>query len=369
MKILHTTLQPWPAPSIVNQLLWEQTAARQQGIPWDVKMFCPKESTEAEDIIQFSSHARPNDCKSFLPRMKFRHTFLKEYYEWLSHISEQYDVILLRYNTCDSIQSKFVSNSTKKIYLVHHTLRFEELNLEQNPCLRFARYWVEKKFGQRTLQHATGIVGVTDEILQYEKRHSSQSDKLGFIYPNGVQVTDEIPQDKRTQEIELIFVASDFHSWHGLDLLLDATEKTKESFVLHLVGNISSFDRERALADSRIRMHGTLTQKEIADLSARCTVGLSSFAIHRKKMKEACTRKVREYLMLGLPVYAAHKDVFDEQFPFYRNDTCDMDSILKYAKEMQPISRAEVFEAATPYISKEVLVQRLYSQLVESSKK
>ncbi|MDF1678785.1 MAG: glycosyltransferase [Legionellaceae bacterium] len=365
MRVLHTALQPVPGPSIINQLLWEQDAAEKQGIPWDVKIFCPKHSVPAEEIVQFSSYTRPAQFNSLLQRMQFRHAFSKAYYTWLNQIADHYDVILLRYNTCDRMQYKFVKKFHKKVYLVHHTLELPELHLEKNSVLRFARYWLEKDLGKRTIQRSKGVIGVTNEILKYEKHRAFQPQKVGFIYPNGVQLDKMVPQDKRAENIEIIFIASYFHPWHGLDLLLNAMKKTKESFVLHVVGDLSSSDKQKALSDNRIQVHGALNQTQIAELSARCSIGLSSLAMFRNQMAEGCPRKVREYLMLGLPVYAACKDVFDEEFPYYRENACDIEQILKFAREVRDVSKADVIEAAKPYISKEVLVKRLYQELAD----
>ncbi|MEK5745027.1 glycosyltransferase family 1 protein, partial [Acinetobacter variabilis] len=82
------------------------------------------------------------------------------------------------------------------------------------------RSQLESQLGKPTISTAKGIIGVTQEILNYEKLRSSSFDKASFIYPNGIIYKTLDLLDKRNEKIpELLFVAN-FAPWHGLDLLL-----------------------------------------------------------------------------------------------------------------------------------------------------
>ena len=80
-------------------------------------------------------------------------------------------------------------------------------------------------------------------------------------------------------------------------------------------------------------------------------------------MREACTLKVREYLMLGIPVYAGYTDVFPESFRFYKKGEADIEAILNFAHSQRISSRIEICVASHPYINKEILLEKLYDEL------
>ena len=63
---------------------------------------------------------------------------------------------------------------------------------------------------------------------------------------------------------------------------------------------------------SNIKFHGYLTEVDAIDVISRMDIGISTLALHRKKMNEACPLKTRQYFALGLPVIGAH---FDPDLP------------------------------------------------------
>ncbi|WP_206476941.1 glycosyltransferase [Microbacterium sp. KRD172] len=185
-----------------------------------------------------------------------------------------------------------------------------------------------------------------------------------MTFPNGIDLDEQpIAADERADVPELLFVASTFATWHGLDLLLEDLDRTDADFRLHLVGDVDSADRERAVLDPRVVLHGRLTPDAIRTLTARAWVGLSSFAIDRKGMEEACTLKVRQYLASGLPTYSGHRDRFPAEAPFYRQGPPDFDRVLEYAHQMRALSREEVRRASAPLISKASIITDAYDRL------
>lgn len=187
-----------------------------------------------------------------------------------------------------------------------------------------------------------------------------------FVYPNGLSVKKEtsLREDLRSNDLpEILFVASTFVPWHGLDLILKDVFTSNQKFILHLIGNIFEDDLKIARQDSRIVIHGVLSQAEIQKISSKCWVGLSSFALHRKGMRQACTLKVREYLENGLCIYSGHEDVFPSSFPYYKVGSPSIDDIIFYAKKMRSVSRDDVRLKAIPYINKREMLSSLYSWL------
>jgi glycosyltransferase involved in cell wall biosynthesis len=287
--------------------------------------------------------------------------FRKRYYSWLRLQEAQVDVFLLRHSVADVFESFFIMRTKKPVFLVHHTLEVPELTGAGFDNL--IKAFVEVVTGYVSLMFANGIVGVTNEIVQYQNSRLHGLHKVSFKYPNGIIYSDGLINDHRGKIPELLFVASSFESWHGLDLLLKSVCESKADFLLHLVGQIEDTLYALVKDDSRIVIHGKLTHDEITHLSETCWVGISSLGLDRKKMKEACTLKVREYLMLGLPVYAGYTDVFPEEFNYYKKGKADIQSILEFAELHRSSSRENIRAASRPFIDKTTLVQSLYHDL------
>jgi len=149
----------------------------------------------------------------------------------------------------------------------------------------------------------------------------------------------------------------------GLDLLIDAASKSSSDFKIHLVGKLSQEHRETLASDERFILHGTLERPAIERLMGDCIVGLSTFALFRIGFTEGNTLKVREYLRAGLPVYAGYKEIFDDDFPFYRNGPVDMEKILEFADDIIDVDRSTISQAAKPIIDKSVVLSNIYKDL------
>ena len=76
-------------------------------------------------------------------------------------------------------------------------------------------------------------------------------------------------------------------------------------------------------------------------------------------MKQACTLKVREYLLRGVPVYAGYDDVFPDGFRAYRKGPASISLILSYAREVRQLPRLDVVHEAEKFISKKILLEGL----------
>jgi len=290
----------------------------------------------------------------------------RDYHRWLLQIQHNYDALLLRYYVHDPFQLWFVRRATKPVYFVHHTLEVPEL-AGAGGLIGSGRALAEGLLGGRTIGKARGIVCVTPEIARYEAARRRETSASIFIYPNGIVYSGKKAEDKRADIPKILFVASSFVAWHGLDRLLESVGRFRGPFVLHLVGAVGVNERNVAKLDPRIVLHDRLSHEAISQLAASCDVGLSSFALDRKQMTEACTLKVREYLMLGLPVYADYREVLPENFPYYRRGPADIELIVQFAQELRQVSRSSVSETARPYIDKQVLLAGLIAEIKRDS--
>lgn len=369
-RVLHSAALLRPPSGILNQMQWEQEAAQQLNLPWKTVMYCPDQSTRPNDITHFDHRINTNTeagnslSKKVSNWVKLR----RNYHLWLNSQLDDYDIFLLRYYVHDPYQWNFVKNFPKPVYFVHHTLEVPELAMPKTLGALF-RAGLETLIGKNTIDYAQGVIAVTDEILKYEKSRVRNVSENNFIYANGIRYSSEFPviDDKRAEKTpEILFIASGFSAWHGLDLLIQETKNTNEDFLLHLVGEVPSAIQHIIKNDKRVVQHGLMKQADVLELSKKCWLGLSSFALHRTNMNQACTLKVREYLMMGLPVYAGYQDVFPSSFPYFKKGICNIDKILEFAKSMRLEQKNRVSLLSKAYIDKKVLLKSIYDQLIKS---
>lgn len=253
----------------------------------------------------------------------------------------------------------FLRHSKVPVYTIRHTLEISEL--KGMGYIGKARALAEQLIGPISLQYTSDIIGVTNEITQYEYSRLRNKNKFVYTNPNGINLLEtKTAEDFRNNIPQILFIASYFADWHGLDLLLEDLCHNKSNFILHIVGKTNQYQRILADNDTRVVFHEHMSKKEIRKLASFCTVGLSSFALHRKNMKEACTLKVREYLSLGIPVYAGHKDVFPKTFKYYHYGPPRFDEIIRYSNSVKNTTRLEVKQSSRHLIDKDILLANLY---------
>lgn len=359
-------------PGILRQMTWEQQAADELGLKWDARLCVPFSAGVDSD----NSIVVPLRVEE--PLWAKRHPLLKKifswillrraYIQWIKSVAADYDVLVLRYSLADPFWSFGLRDLPVPVYTVHHTKEGDEIFSSGKSLKLYLKYFLELVSSRLAFSSVRGTISVTKEIKRYEeKRASSLTD--GAIYPNGIwiEANDSSISDFRSANgsPELLFIASHFAPWHGLDRLLASIESSKSDFILHLVGRLSPEDEKTAAKDERIKIHGYMDAAQIAALSSRCWVGLSSFGLDRIGMEEACTLKVREYLANGLCVYAGYQDVFPVEFPFFKKGAPDIDLIVNYALRMRKFDRKQVALEASPFISKKTLLKNLAGWITE----
>lgn len=351
MRVLHAAYQRHFSPGISSQMHAEQQAADSQGIAWDSRLFTSRRAVST-DVVDLGASGRGAGKKSF--------------YRWLREASAQYDVIVLRHIPADPLELQFVRNAKVPIFSVHHTLELPEL-LSTLSVRSVAKAAAEAVLAPKVLRLCRGVIGVTEEIAEYERGRSKIVGGNFLVYPNGIKLAqEEAPVDGRSDDVpRIIFVSSYFQPWQGLDKLIQAARLSGENFVIDIVGNVAKEDAKALSGDKRFVVHGLLGEAETNALSARSWLALSSFALERKRMKQACTLKVRQYLSQGVAVYASHEDVFPVDFPYFHNGPCDIASIIQFARTMRQVSRDQVRLRAAEYIDKARIVRRLYENLMQ----
>jgi glycosyltransferase involved in cell wall biosynthesis len=354
MRVLHAAVSLNPSSGVVHQLESEARAAHELDISWTVSLSTPK------DIRSPVVFRMGTGCTTLLqyPTLKLA------FYSWLHSVAPSYDIILLRHAVHDILEARAIA-SLSKVWTVHHTLEVPEL-LGEGRLLPRIRGVGEALIGTRCLQRCRGIVAVTPEIARYELDRSRGAIPKArvLVSPNGISYDEPCIADRRTGEVAVLFVAHSFEPWHGVDLLIEAASRSDARVVIHLAGALAPAIAAAARKDVRFRVHGVLNPNAIGKLAEHCWIGLSSLALHRNSMVEACPLKSREYLRMGLPVYGSYRDPgLPQDFPFYRQGAIDLAVIRDYAESVRMVPRSEVALCAQPWIDKTRIIERLYSDL------
>lgn len=361
LRVLHSAALLSPTSGMLAQMEWELDAANTLDVDWHVRMYCPINCQARAAVLQYDSAVDATRLNTPLKKLFAWIKFRFNYHRWLLKRQNDFDVFVLRYYVHDPFQLWFVRRCRKPIFFVHHTLEIPELAFPGG-VVGFIRSRLELLLGRPTIASAAGTIGVTQEIVDHELTRAGVLGRSSYVYPNGIVFKSVTLPDRRSLDVpELLFVAN-FSPWHGLDVLLDSVSKSDEKFVLHLVGKIPDALFVNA-SDSRIKVHGPMGHQEIAVLSQKCWVGLSSFALFRKDMKQACPLKVREYLMLGLPVYGDYQDVFPDNSPFFCTGSERVDEILGFARTVRGLSKMDVAKMSRGYINKIDLLDGLVNYI------
>jgi len=216
-----------------------------------------------------------------------------------------------------------------------------EIN-EQKQSRSYFSYYKEVIFGQEFRKRCDAIVGVTDEITQYQVRRSGNLNKRHITIGNGFEVS-SVP-------VRLVppYSGSNFHIlcvanisfWHGVDRLIRgiAQYKGQLNIKLHIVGdgedllNLKKLSNDLEIND-HIIFHGFTRGKKLDILFNQCHIAAGSLGIHRKGLTMTSELKSREYCSRGIPFIIACGDSdFPNDFPY----------ILKLPSDENPINLEQV---------------------------
>ena len=359
--MLHVMCSRSPEAGILNQIGFEVLAAEAEGIPVDSVIF--DDARHLEECSRTGGMVRALAKKSKPGKILASFIHKVSFYFWLRQVAVNYEVIILRYAVYDPFQPLYIVLSPIPVFTIHHAKEIDEIKLAKYSRLKI---WCERLFGYLSLRACHGIIGVTEEIVEYEVGRMGGGKARTFLYPNGIFIerSNRSPHfEKKTPQ--LIFVCSNFSPWQGLDLLLESVRRSDKMFDLHLVGRMSESQILESSRDPRVIIHGECAPKDIQNLYEECWVGLSSFALYRQGLSQACSLKVREYLCAGLPVYSGHQDIFPKQFKYYETGGPNIDEIVSFAVTHRDVKRGDVRREARRFIDKRKLLSQLYKDIYD----
>ncbi|MEW6405227.1 MAG: glycosyltransferase [Chloroflexota bacterium] len=162
------------------------------------------------------------------------------------------------------------------------------------------------------LRHIQGLVAVSRELAISPAFASYR--KPIVVIANGIDLNAFQPLPAPINEKpRLFFIATPGYPWHGVDKLMTLA-RTCPDLTLDIVG----YDERDGLGElpRNVHLHGYMNLDAYERVLREADIALSTLALHRKDMDEACPLKTRECLAYGLPMVLAYEDT----------DLADLDS-------------------------------------------
>lgn len=296
---------------------------------------------------------------------------------------KQYEKVIIRYTFMDLSFFYFSWKYSGEIYTEHHTIELQELMAKKTfHSFKLLQLVLEKIMLFFCASRVSGVVGVSSSIA--ESAQARFDKKESYIFSNGISIQpyQEICTSKEgiSGTVNIIFCASSFKKWHGLDRILAGAESYfgKTKVVLNLAGNISS-EMESCIAkvnksDSHVEVkyHGVLKWRDLLDLTGTMDLGVDSLGLHRLGILSGSTLKSKEYAALGIPfIYSAEdvdfKGLNDDCLFRVSQDDCPVifDDLVYWFNQIEPESiskRLRVYSKNNLTWEKKIngLVQWLY---------
>ena len=233
---------------------------------------------------------------------------------------------------------------TCRIVTEHQTKELDEFKLNNDALA----YWSERLCGKLLRKQSDAIIGVTDEITQYEITRAGDLKKPHLTIGNGFAVQ-SVPLRQAphyNSDFHLLCVAN-VSRWHGLDRLIRgiSTHNGMPKVILHIAGDGTELSYLQKLAgdlgiSDRVVFHGFTTGKALDALFDQCHIAVGSLGIHRIGLKEASILKAREYCARGIPfIYGISDPDFPADFPYLLHlpadeSPIDIDQVLAFAQEV-----------------------------------
>lgn len=340
MKIAHISIIPAFSPGIFKKLEDKAKIAKENNLNIDFYLINPSKDVSNENLHAIKIHYE-NIPTKFLKIFAFRVFKIRHI---VKHVPlHDYDAIVLRYPLVDGFGTiQFAKKYGYKIFTEHHSDEISEL-FSIGRSIDIFRAYLEKYFSGAFFSNIKGIIGVTDEITKLEL--SKTRKKLFFttiangINPNSFSHTGFIPFDG--EKLDLIFVASEFSPWHGVEKLFDLLKIYNGDVVISLkiIGSLSKQQQNTVHAINNRKINIEIIGKayggDLDNHMKNANLAISSLALSEKNMKEACTLKSREYIVRGIPFIYAYKDtdlVGDESFAKrFEEDNITLEAIIEFA--------------------------------------
>lgn len=172
-------------------------------------------------------------------------------------------------------------------------------NSEYKITLSKPKYLFHRIMREKVLKKAKGFVFVTNELSDGYLRYEEPFTVIG----NGIDLSQyRIKEPAENKYPKVVFIGSPGQSWHGVDKIKVMAQEFRE-WEFHVIGY-----EQIGPELNNLHCHGYLTKNDYESIVLKSDIAIGTLALHRKKMKEACPLKVREYLAYGLPTIIGYRD-------------------------------------------------------------
>lgn len=347
MKIAYIALLPGKRIGIEAHIAARARAARKVGAEIDFIIVGP-EPGASPSLVQYIPYPAPIVSGNYV-RTLFRR------YEVIARVlrGRSYDRVVLRYPGGDPSGAEFAERFA--VITEHHTKELTEFESKFNSGLpkleglmKRVRHRMEARYGPAVLAHCRGFLAMTQEIEQFERQRRG-GPLSSAVVSNGVDVDKISPTGFKAfdgKALDIAFLAGSIDParvpWHGLDRVLEGLSRYHGSvFVrLHVIGNASAAVRPARSESWQTVFHSARDSAALDEILCQMHVGISTLALHRKGMTQACPFKTREYLCRGLPFLTAYEDAdlieLASGREYYRrfaavDEPIDIESVIDFA--------------------------------------
>ncbi len=354
MKVFYLYYYKPNLPGVNNKIISKIKSLNELGI--DVTILCFTSESNLPHLKDFKViYVKPQEQVK-LPRifnlkyLSFCNQIISNYnnYKYLKSIliNLDFDLLIMRYGTANYFFNKLVLYFKYKFIFEHNTHELEQLKLRYKGIFK-SHSWItyeylsEKYCGSKVLSNAAGLIGVTNEITNYERSRISDKNllPLSITISNGIEV-DKFPiniPDNIKNEINLVMILGVNAEWHGLDRIINGLKNYKgnEKVTLYIIGKVNE------IKCANVVYLGYLNTEQMNSFFCinNIHLGIASLALHRINIKEASVLKAREYLARGIPFVLGYIDtdfennIINERFIYHvdANDTdIDVEKLVQF---------------------------------------
>jgi hypothetical protein len=362
MKVIYSFYYNPNLPGVNKKIIAKIKWLQDLGV--DITLLC---FTDQENHSELNSlrviYVRPI-AKGKLPRI-----FNLKYLSFINQIVQNYksniyfknklkevdfDFLILRYGTANYFSYKLTKYFKYKFVFEHNTLELDQLKLKYNGLLK-SQSWIsysffsEKYFGPKSLTCAAGLIGVTNEITNYEKKRMGNKSQLPLAttISNGINVGDYPLNNSihSATEINLVMILGVTAEWHGLNRIIEGLNNYmgNRKITLFIIGNVTEIKCPNAV------YLGYMSSLQMNDFfnTYNIHIGIASLALHRISITEASVLKAREYLARGIPfIYGYNdtdleneKDIAEFVYKVPANDsTINMEQIISFYDKVKQVT-------------------------------
>jgi hypothetical protein len=300
---------------------------------------------------------------NYTPNPSVEVVFEKEslVYEAITHFFrtkiQRGDIVLFRYPFASSALVNLVREFGHQIIFEHNTIEsVEVLMLQRSHLGRLPLSWRpsylryafqtrilhqtdETRLGPLVLNQSLGGICVSHEIANYEVARCRSYSTAIVANGSGVPAASNLQVIPFQNDLRVCMIIGSPAVWHGYDrMFADLKQLRNEECTIWI--DIIGMEKPKDQQESDFGRHhvqwlGVMNREDIAQHLQQCHLAVGTLALYRKKMKEASPLKVRECLMLGMPMILGYYDTdvsADERFSPYIFQVSNSDEPINWSK-------------------------------------